>query len=130
MVTSNHPHTIGVRLAPIPPNGLANCPVVCRRHRLEPFPVLLIALSGSGYTPGAPRRTEAAMRHRILVAWLTALTSDHSFSTLSQILRNLALCYGTGVQVLAAAQNIPLRPVNDVNMRLQFAVARVGFYLK
>jgi hypothetical protein len=71
------------------------------------------------------------MRDGILVAWLPAPSPKHSFSTFSQILRNLALCYGPGVQVLAAAQNIPLRPINDVNiLRLQFAVARVGFDLK
>jgi hypothetical protein len=71
--------------------------------------MLLIALSRSGYALGALRGTEAAMRDRVLVAMLTALLpSDHSFSTLSQNLRNFALDYGTGVPVLSAAAKIPL----------------------
>ena len=49
------------------------------------------------------------VRDGVPVAWLTTpLPLDHSFSTFSQNLRNLALRYGTGVQVLAHLENIPL----------------------
>jgi hypothetical protein len=67
----------------------------------------LPALFGSHSARRAYRLAKATVRDGILVAWLPAPSPKHSFSTFSQILRNLALCYETGVQALNAAAKIP-----------------------
>jgi hypothetical protein len=64
--------------------------VVRRRDRCHPFAVDSLLFLFRRPTFGALRSAMAAMRHGVLVAWLTApFPTEHSFSTFRQNLRLL-----------------------------------------
>jgi hypothetical protein len=88
-------------------NRSADRGVIGLRNCLEPFPVLLRALLRRRNARGANWCAKSAMSDGVLVARLTALMSDHSFSTPSQNLRDCAFDYPSGVQGAHASAKIP-----------------------
>jgi hypothetical protein len=69
---------------------------------------LLFALFGRRPARGAYRLAKATVRDGILVAWLPAPSPKHSFSTFSQNLRNLALCWNAVSKAPCSMDFIPL----------------------